>query len=52
MAIEPLSAEHAAGLLAAADSEVFSWLPYPRPTDIGSTSYWDFDDPLPSVARA
>jgi hypothetical protein len=32
VAIEPLRAEHAAALLAAADSEdVFAWLPYPRP---------------------
>ena len=34
VAIEPLYAEHATALLAAADSEeVFAWLPYPRPTD-------------------
>jgi hypothetical protein len=32
VAIEPLAAEHAEGILAAADSdEIFAWLPYPRP---------------------
>jgi N-acetyltransferase len=33
--IEPLRADHDAGLLAAADDEeIFAWLPYPRPADI------------------
>ena len=41
VAIEPLSVEHAAGLLAAADSEeVFAWLPYPQPADIEQTRAW------------
>jgi RimJ/RimL family protein N-acetyltransferase len=39
--IEPLAAEHAEGILAAADSdEVFSWLPYPRPDDLGAAQIW------------
>src|SRR3954467_12151843 len=39
--IEPLTAEHAEGILAAADSdEVFSWLPYPRPGDLGAAQTW------------
>lgn len=41
VAIEPLSAEHAVGLLAAADAEeVFAWLPYPRPTDLQQAQAW------------
>ncbi len=41
VAIEPLRAEHAAGLLAAADSdEVFAWLPYPRPADLTQARAW------------
>jgi RimJ/RimL family protein N-acetyltransferase len=41
VAIEPLSAEHAGGLLMAADSdEVFAWLPYPRPADLEQTRAW------------
>lgn len=44
VAIEPLSAEHAAGLLAAADTEeVFAWLPYPRPADLESARAWIAD---------
>ena len=39
--IEPLRAEHAAGVLAAADSdEVFAWLPYPRPADLDQARAW------------
>ena len=39
--VEPLANKHAAGLLAAADSEeVFAWLPYPRPTDLGQAQTW------------
>ncbi|HEY5816171.1 MAG TPA: GNAT family protein [Solirubrobacterales bacterium] len=41
VAIEPLNAEHAAGLLAAADAEeVFAWLPYPRPADLDQARAW------------
>ncbi len=41
VAIEPLRAEHAAGLLAAADAEeVFAWLPYTRPADIELARDW------------
>ena len=41
VALEPLRAEHAAGLLAAADSdEVFAWLPYPRPADLEQARAW------------
>lgn len=41
VAIEPLAAEHAEGILAAADSdEVFAWLPYPRPSDLGAAEAW------------
>jgi hypothetical protein len=44
VAIEPLSAEHAAGLLAAADAEeVFAWLPYPRPADLQGAWAWIAD---------
>lgn len=44
VAIEPLTAEHAEGILAAADSdEVFSWLPYPRPGDLGAAQTWITD---------
>jgi RimJ/RimL family protein N-acetyltransferase len=44
VAIEPLSTEHASGLVAAADSEeVFAWLPYPRPTDLEGTRAWIAD---------
>jgi RimJ/RimL family protein N-acetyltransferase len=46
VAIEPLRAEHAVGLLAAADAEeVFAWLPYPRPADIEQARAW-IDDAL------
>ncbi len=42
--IEPLSAEHAAGLSVAADSEeVFAWLPYPRLADLDGTRAWIAD---------
>lgn len=42
--IEPLSAEHAAGLLVAADAEeVFAWLPYPRPADLDGARSWITD---------
>src|SRR5215831_2744021 len=41
IAIEPLQATHAPGLLAAADSdEVFAWLPYQRPRDLADASRW------------
>lgn len=41
VAIEPLCAEHAAGLLGAADAEeVFAWLPYPRPADLVQARAW------------
>ena len=41
VAVEPLRAEHAPGLLAAADSdEVFAWLPYSRPVDLEQTRAW------------
>jgi RimJ/RimL family protein N-acetyltransferase len=44
--VEPLNAEHAAGVLTAADSEeVFAWLPYPRPTDVQEARDW-IDDAL------
>lgn len=39
--IEPLGAEHAGGLLAAADTEeVFAWLPYARPADLDQVRAW------------
>lgn len=39
--IEPLGVEHAAGLLAAADTEeVFAWLPYARPADLDQARAW------------
>jgi N-acetyltransferase len=39
--IKPLCAEHAAGLLAAADAEeVFAWLPYPRPMNLEEARAW------------
>jgi N-acetyltransferase len=41
VALEPLSVEHAAGLLAAADSEeIFAWLPYARPEDLDQARAW------------
>jgi len=41
VAAEPLTAEHAEGILAAADSdEVFAWLPYPRPGDLRAAGGW------------
>jgi RimJ/RimL family protein N-acetyltransferase len=41
VAIEPLRADHAAGLLAAADSEeVFAWLPYLRLADLEQAQAW------------
>jgi len=41
VAIEPLSVEHAGGLLAAADTEeVFAWLPYARPADLDQARAW------------
>jgi RimJ/RimL family protein N-acetyltransferase len=44
VAIEPLSTEHASGLLTAADSEeVFAWLPYPRPADLKGARAWIAD---------
>jgi RimJ/RimL family protein N-acetyltransferase len=44
VAIEPLAAEHAEGILAAADSdEVFAWLPYPRPGDLEAAQAWIAD---------
>ncbi|HMC50273.1 MAG TPA: GNAT family protein [Solirubrobacterales bacterium] len=46
IAIEPLKAEHGAGLLAAADAdEVFAWLPYPRPANLTEARNW-IDDAL------
>lgn len=46
VAIEPLRAGHAAGLLAAADDdEVFAWLPYPRLADLDQAQSW-IDDSL------
>lgn len=46
VAIEPLRAEHAPGLLAAADADaVFAWLPYSRPADIDQARIW-IDDAL------
>ena len=46
VAIEPLRVEHAAGLVNAADAdEVFAWLPYPRPADLGQAQAW-IDDAL------
>jgi hypothetical protein len=42
--IVPLGPEHAAGLLAAADSdEVFAWLPYLRPVDLAAAGDWIAD---------
>ncbi|HEX3172674.1 MAG TPA: GNAT family protein [Solirubrobacterales bacterium] len=39
--IEPLRSEHAAGVLTAADSEdIFTWLPYPRPSDVNQARAW------------
>lgn len=39
--LEPLTLNHASGLLAAADSdEVFAWLPYPRPTNLDQAREW------------
>lgn len=39
--VEPLRAEHAPGVLRAADSdEVFAWLPYPRPTNLDQARDW------------
>lgn len=39
--LEPLTIEHASGILAAADSdEVFAWLPYGRPADLGQARVW------------
>lgn len=39
--LEPLTIEHAPGILAAADSEeVFAWLPYGRPADLGQARVW------------
>ncbi|HEU5028084.1 MAG TPA: GNAT family protein [Spirillospora sp.] len=38
--LEPLAAGHAAGLLAAADDEVFAHLPYPRPASIQEMRAW------------
>lgn len=44
VAIEPLAAEHAEGISVAADSdEVFAWLPYPRPGDLGAAQAWIAD---------
>jgi RimJ/RimL family protein N-acetyltransferase len=41
VAIEPLRAEHAGGLLAAADAdEVFAWLPYSRPANPDQARAW------------
>jgi RimJ/RimL family protein N-acetyltransferase len=39
--LDRLSAdEHAVGLLAAANQEVFAWLPYPAPTSIEQMQRW------------
>jgi len=38
--LEPLAAGHAAGLLAAADDEVFAHLPYPRPASVPEMRAW------------
>lgn len=44
VAVEPLTAGHAEGILAAADSdEIFAWLPYPRPGDLGAAQGWIAD---------
>lgn len=44
--VEPLRAEHAAGVLAAADAdEVFAWLPYRRPASLDEALAW-VDDAL------
>lgn len=60
VAIEPLCFEHVEGILAAADSdEVFAWLPYPRPGDLGAAQAWiadaladrDADRRLPFAVR-
>ena len=41
VSVEPLGVEHAAGLLAAADSdEIFAWLPYPRPVNLAQARAW------------
>jgi RimJ/RimL family protein N-acetyltransferase len=41
VSIEPLSVEHAPGLLTAADTEeVFAWLPYPPPADLDQARAW------------
>jgi RimJ/RimL family protein N-acetyltransferase len=46
VAVEPLAADQAAGILAAADAdEVFAWLPYPRPTNLDQAQGW-IDDAL------
>jgi RimJ/RimL family protein N-acetyltransferase len=42
--IEPLLPDHAEDILAAADSdEVFAWLPYSRPGDLGAAQAWIAD---------
>jgi len=44
--VEPLTAEHAAGLQGAADAdEVFAWLPYQRPETLDQARIW-IDDAL------
>lgn len=41
VSLEPLRGEHAPGLLAAAaDDEVFAWLPYGRPLDLDQAQAW------------
>lgn len=41
VSIEPLSVEHAPGILTAADTEeVFAWLPYPRPMNLDQALAW------------
>jgi RimJ/RimL family protein N-acetyltransferase len=41
VSLEPLGADHAPGILAAADDdEVFAWLPYPPPADLDRARAW------------
>jgi RimJ/RimL family protein N-acetyltransferase len=50
--IEPLELTHASGLLTAADSdEIFAWLPYTRPADLGEARAW-IEDALADRAAA
>lgn len=41
VSVQPLGAEHAEGIAAAADSdEIFAWLPYPRPEGVERARSW------------